>query len=94
MGTKIELPTETIQVLDDRVHIRIGNVPMYIEVSETTNLVPYVDWWRRGDASNHYATWDTDDQLINDYYPEQKVWKKLSEAADLSDPTVLSDLPD
>ena len=94
MGTRIELPTQTIQVLDDRVHIRIGNVTMYIEVSETSKNIPYVDWWRRGDASTHHATWETDDQLINDYYPEQKLWQKMSEAVDLSDPTVLSDLPD
>ena len=94
MGTRIELPTQTIQVLDDRVHIRIGNVTMYIEVSETSKNIPYVDWWRRGDASTHHATWETADQLIGDYYPEQKLWQKMSEAVDLSDPTVLSDLPD
>ena len=85
MGTKIELPTQTIQVLDDRVHIRIGDVTMYIEVSETSKNIPYVDWWRKGDASVHHATWTSN---------EQELWKTLSEAADLSDPTVLSDLPD
>ena len=68
MGTRIELPTETIQVLDNRVHIRIGDVTMYIEVSETSKNIPYVDWWRRGDASTHHATWSPDDQRINNYY--------------------------